>query len=332
MPVIMFRAFEGWCDRLQVLAHCITYCKEFNTALCVDWDDYIWGGNREFDFNDCFEIVGIRTMSKTKVCQMAHTGKFKIRPPCWDAMKMWNALTTEIYETEYIGEFMNAEIKKVEGDILVTNGKGDRRYDTRELVEHLRFQPEVIKGIQKRLKDFDPNSVVVHLRGTDRPDEKGDWTEKCIEATKTITYKIFVVTDQLELWERFHKEVPHSQLVNPNSSVLRISTPDKRGTHQLIPPELKELGITKWEYMLDVLADWVALVFARQGCGRSESTYFDMARRLNQNKNKENILRGWEPHSKSIQEYNEALLLSHREQTEIQQGVSVVVPTAQDVC
>ena len=49
MPVVVFKGIEGWCDRLQVLAHCFAYCRKFNTALCVDWDDAIWCGMREFE-------------------------------------------------------------------------------------------------------------------------------------------------------------------------------------------------------------------------------------------------------------------------------------------
>lgn len=334
MPVIMFRALEGWCDRLQVLSHCFKYCSQYNTAICVDWDDVVWGGG-EFDFNDCFEIVGgIKTMTKKQVCLLAASGRCDIRPKCWNAEKMWSPLRTETFQKDHQGEFMEFEFQKCPGDILVTNGNGNRTWDMREIVKHLRFKPAVMEGIQERLKDFDPNSCVVHLRGTDRPDEKGNYMEKSAEAVKDLPYQIFVVTDDPKLWKRFHELVPRAKLVNPNAILLRIPTPEGRGTHQQDPKDLKKLGVKKWDMMLDLLADWVALVSARQACGRSESTYFEMARRLNQRGEPEwsKVFGGWVPYSKSIAEYNETLLLSHREQTEVQQGVGVPVSEAQDIC
>jgi hypothetical protein len=334
MPVIVFRGLEGWCDRLQVLSHCFKYCKKFNTALCVDWDDQVWGGG-EFDFNTCFEIVDIKTMTKQQVLRMVQSGRMDIRPKCWTPKKMAQHLHTETYGNDYIGEFMKYDVDvKCPGDVLVTNGRGERTWDVREVVRHLRFKPAVLKGIQERLKDFDPNSVVVHLRGTDRPDSKGNYMEKSIEALKKLPYPIFVITDQRDLWETFHAEMPHAKLVNPASNILRIPPTNDHGTHQMSPADLKKYGITKWDMMLDLMTDWVALVTARMACGREESTYFHMARSINKltdNMWKE-MFGGWMPRSKSLEEYNETLLLSHREQEEVQQSVSVPVSEAQDVC
>jgi hypothetical protein len=80
--------------------------------------------------------------------------------------------------------------------------------------------------------------------------------------------------------------------------------------------------------MLDLLADWVALVSASTAMGRSESTYFSMARGVHDTKEWSQMFGGWTPFSKTLAEYNETLLLSHREQTEIQQGVGEHVPEA----
>lgn len=334
MPVLVFRAIEGWCDRLQVLSHCFTYCVKYNTALCVDWSDYVWGGNYEFNFYDCFDVLGIKTVRKDWVMRLAKTGNMKFSPPCWDSEKMWAPYRDEFFQKQYEGEFMCENPPKVEGDILVTNGNGIRTWDIHAILRHLRFKPRLLNDIKKRLKDFDPNSVVVHLRGTDRPDGKGDWTDKCIEAVKDLPYQIYVITDQRDLWEKFHARVPQSKLVNPNSCILKMPPTDKHGTHQTIPPEMDKLGIKKWDYMVDLLTDWVALVTAQQACGRSESTYFLMARAINKRGMGEwmKLFGGWKPYSKSSQEYNETLLLSNRKQEEIQQSTGVAVSSTQDLC
>jgi hypothetical protein len=332
MPVVVFRAIEGWCDRLQVLSHFFQYCVEFNTALCVDWSDYIWAGNREFDFYDCFYVEGIKTVKKDWVCVLTKNSKLKITPPCWDAHKIWDPLTPETGSEEY--ECLPEKYGKIEGDVIVSNGRGHRRWSGPAIANHLRFKPKLLNAIQERLKDFDPNSCVVHLRGTDRPDSKGNYMEKSIEKLKDTTYQVYVVTDQWDLWEKFKQGVPHAKLVNPDTVIMKITPPENMGSHQLTPPELKALGITKWQYMVDLLTDWVALVTAKQGCGRFESTFFFMARLMNKQGEDQwsKMFGGWKPHSKSLQQYNETLLLSHREQAEIQQGTCVSVPTAQDIC
>ena len=329
MPVVVFRGLEGWCDRLQVLCHCFTYCSKFNSALCVDWDDGVWGAG-EFDFYSCFDVLGIQTMTKQQVLKLVATGRMDIRPKCWTPHQIAVHLHNETYDDAHIGEFMQFEIQKCEGDVLVTNGKGNRTWDLRTLPKHLRFKPKVLEGIKKALRHFDPNSVVVHLRGTDRPDQKGNYMEKAIEALKDSPYPIFVVTDQRDLWDAFHKAIPKSQLANPHSNILKMPPTNERGTHQTEPAVLRKMGIRKWDMMIDLLADWVALVSARMACGRSESTYFAMARGLNALTEKEwsLIFGGWSPPSKTLQLYNESLLLSCGEQTKTEQSAVEDVSTA----
>lgn len=329
MPVVVFRGLEGWCDRLQVLCHCFTYCSKFNSALCVDWDDGVWGAG-ELDFYTCFDVIGLKTMTKQQVLKLVSSGRMDIRPKCWTPQQMAVHLHNATYDDAHIGEFMKFEIQKCEGDVLVTNGKGDRTWDLRTLPLHLRFKPKVMEGIKNALKDFDPNSVVVHLRGTDRPDAKGGYLEKSVEALKDSPYQIFVVTDQRDLWEQFHKAIPKSKLVNPNSNILKMPPTNERGTHQTEPSLLRKMGIRKWDMMVDLLADWVALVSARMACGRSESTYFAMARGFNALGEEEwsKVFGGWVPFSKSLQEYNEAILLSGGREAETEQVVVEVVPSS----
>jgi hypothetical protein len=296
----------------------------------VDWNDVVWGGG-EFDFYSCFEVEGIKTMTKRQVLNLVATGRMDVRPSCWDLKKMVCQINAITHGDAYIGEFAKFDLVQCPGDVLVTNGRGERQWDCKVLCRHLRFRPEVVKGIQERLKDFDPNSIVVHLRGTDRPDAVGNYTEKAVEAVKKTGIhpnQVFVVTDQRDLWERFVAGFPGARLVNPASNILRVPPTKERGTHQINPADLKTLGVKKWDMMLDLLADWVALVSTSTAVGRSESTYFSMARSIHDTEEWSQMLGGWSPFSKTLAEYNETLLLSCREQTEIQQGVAEHVPEA----
>ena len=56
--ILLLKGWEGFADRLQVLSHCINYCKVNQAAICVDWRDNMWG-QETFDFHDYFEIIGI---------------------------------------------------------------------------------------------------------------------------------------------------------------------------------------------------------------------------------------------------------------------------------
>lgn len=333
MPVLVFKGLEGWCDRLQVLGHCWRYCREFDAALCVDWDDAVWG-SAEFDFNTCFEVLGVKMMSKPQMLRLVSTGRMDIRPKCWTYKQIAQHLHTETYDDAHIGEFMKFDLVKCEGDVLVTNGKGDRFWHYGDYPEFLRFKPAIMEGIKERLKNFDRNSCVVHLRGTDRPDSKGNYMEKAIEALKEKPYPVYVVTDQRGLWEKFKEAMPRAQLVNPKSNILKLPDTNAYGTHQTDPKILKKYGIKKWDMMLDLLADWVALVSAQSAAGRDESTYFKMARSINAlgEDNWCRMFHGWKPPSKSLEEYNASLLLSARKQEEIQQSTGESVPITQDVC
>ena len=282
MPVVVFKGIEGWCDRLQVLGHCFAYCRKYNTALCVDWDDAVWCGMREFDFYDVFEVVGIKTVTKDQVIRLMAMGKERVKvvPPCWTIEELIR-FPLSTMDKEHEGPLMKFNVEgKIDGDVIVTNGRGERSWDCTDIARHLRIRPKMRDAIVSILKDFNPYGTTVHLRGTDRPD-KG-YVENAIRflCSRQSTGIINIVTDSRELWEQVHAAVPHAKLVNPNAKLLNLP-PSVHGTHQTDARELKRLGITKWDMLVDLLADWFAMCFSKGGIGREESTYFSMARSMN---------------------------------------------------
>ena len=330
MPVVVFKGIEGWCDRLQVLAHCFAYCRKFNTALCVDWDDAIWCGMREFDFYDSFEVVGIKTIKKEQVCRMIHASKSRIKivPPCWTLEELVR-FPPNTMDKDHEGPLMRFEVnEKIDGDVIVTNGRGERRWDVTDLATHLRVRPKMREAIKTILKDFNPYGTTLHLRGTDRPD-KG-FVENAVRYLKSKTELriLNVITDSKELWDHIKKELPHAKLVNPNAKLLNLP-PSVHGTHQTDPRELKRLGITKWDMLVDLLADWFALCFSKGGIGREESTYFSMARSLHLlGEDKVEAILGWKPDGIIIAPNNEAAVLSERVQEKAGQDAGTLVPSS----
>jgi hypothetical protein len=328
MPVVVFKGIEGWCDRLQVLSHCFEYCRKTNSCLCVDWDDVVWAGKRELDFYTAFEVVGIKTMTKFQVVKLLTSVKgLKIAPPCWDVNKIvYFPPTTQ--DAEHEGPLMSFEIPdKIDADVIVTNGRGARRFDMAVVAQHLRVTPKMREAIKTILKDFNPYGTTLHLRGTDRPDQ--GYVENAIRfLTKNPKGVLNVVTDSKMLWDQIHTALPHAKLVNPNAHLLKF--PERtNGTHQIDPRDLPNYGCGKWEMTVDLLADWFALCFTKGAIGREESTYFSMARALHSvgEDAVESIL-GWKPDGIIVAPNNEAAVLSERVQTEAGQDAGTLVPSS----
>jgi hypothetical protein len=277
MPVIVMKAAEGLCDRLQVLSHCFRYCELHGAALCVDWKDWVWGGG-EYDFWDFFEIVGIKIMSKEMVLRLVASGRVDVRPKTWDLNKIASPFYAELLKDEYVGEFMNYTEHKCEGDVLVTNGAGKRIFDVSALSRYLRIKPNIAREVKRILtKSFLPSVPLVHLRGTDRPD--GGFIENAINYfIKFPSPRIQLVSDMEELIQKFQDKHPHAHLVNPKAEVRKLPNTKARGSHQANPKELAAYGVRKRQMIIDLLADWVAIYSSDVAFGREESTYFMLAR------------------------------------------------------
>ena len=89
------------------------------------------------------------------------------------------------------------------------------------------------------------------------------------------------------------------------------------------------MGITKWDMLVDLLADWFALCFSKGGIGREESTYFSMARSLHLlGEDKVEAILGWKPDGIIIAPNNEAAVLSERVQEKAGQDAGTLVPSS----
>jgi hypothetical protein len=328
------KATEGFADRLCALSHCIEYCKTHNAYLCVDWSDGIWG-NGEFNFQDVFELKGIKTMTKEAVCILAKQPGIKIHPPCWTPELIWMPSNATTFKSEFAGDFMTKTlpIPKSEGDIIVTNGNGDRSWLTRNIGEHVSLRSHVSEQVRALLKDFNPNSCVVHLRGTDRPDET--FTDNAITSVVQFPEEcpVYVVTDAPSMWRRFKEGVPRSELVN-KGELFKLPETSEWGTHHTIPPLIKKYGVNKWTFTIELLADFVALWSAQWAVGKTESHFFRVARQmamLPQSVMKR-FFGGWTPWEKVVVVNNETILLSNRVKEETSEAVGEFIPCPRGLC
>jgi hypothetical protein len=276
--IVVMKSCAGFVDRLQCLSHLIQYCITNQAILCVDWRDEHWGQGK-LDFHDFFEILGVYTIPISVVARIVGA---KVVPSCWTPELIRNPLATEYYTPEYSCPIMKDDFARVHGDILVTNGKGRRFYQTSVMLTNLRFKKSVSDLIKQRLLNFRLPATVVHLRGTDRYiPEIIDRLFKEYDALHEIHKKrVYHISDSVELMDEWTKKVPNSQICNPNCSVLKITDTTKKATHMMDAHELKAYGISKYDLIIDSLADFVALSFASVAIGQEQSVYFEIARKL----------------------------------------------------
>lgn len=283
MPVLVVKANEGFADRMSFLSHCIRYCLDNNTALCVDWKDGTWGG-LEVDFHDIFELVGVKTMKKEAVVKLMASGKVKVHPPCWTAEDVWVPISTKTHDEKYSGNLFYDDsevkkmVKKIDADVIVTNSRGFRAWFAEDLLKHVRIRPEISEQMRPFFKDFNRECLVVHLRGTDRFDDKF-----CRGAIDTAVQfpadlPIYVVTDQLKLFEQFQHAIPRAQLFNPKGEVLKLPKNMRQGTHLTTPPILNKYGCNKKQMLIDLLVDFVAIWAGKYSLGTKESYFYKLAR------------------------------------------------------
>lgn len=279
MPVLVVKATEGFADRMTYLSHCIHYCLTFNTAICIDWSDYVWGG-QQFDFHDIFELYGMKTMTKLQVVKLMATGKVKVNPPIWTAKDVWFPINSKTFEAKYDADFFEGhdDLHKIEGDVLVTNSKKWRGWHSMDLLNHVRIRPEIAERMRTLLVDFNPESLVVHLRGTDRYND--DFCKNAIDTAIQFPedLPIYIVTDSLKLFDEFKEKVPRAKLVNPNGDVLKMPKERKEGTHLTNPEDLKRFGCDKKQMVIELLVDFVALWSAKYSLGYKESFFYKLAR------------------------------------------------------
>jgi hypothetical protein len=304
--IIIFRSIAGFGDRLQMLGGIFQYCMKNKAKLCVDWFDYVFSGYKH-DFYDFFDILGIETISKKEVLEYIRKKKNKLQivPPCWN----YDTLSLPIRKEDFIVEkdFMSIPTEDYalpEGDIFVFNGAIDFTYKPVHLSTHFRIKPHIVKIIKDKLRDFDFSGTVIHLRGTDNMLVNEEDLRRTFKDTKESVY---VVTDDLLLYNKILAVLPQLKLVNPTSHMLKIKTTHYRdnsiiGSHMIEPEVLNQYSIRKYDMIIDLLVDWTALLYSKKIFGNKKSCFFKSAGFIKQGPVEEysKIYNGWIPTTYSI--------------------------------
>jgi len=308
--IVVVKGWEGFADRLQVLSHCIEYCKTTGATICVDWRDYMWGQSKE-DFHDYFEIIGIPSIPVNQLLDhiqpltdsSGNPQLCKIFPLGWTL----ETVAKEPCELFHFPEFeneINMKLLKiyVDYDVLVHNGKGLRTYHSSNLINNIRFQRVVCDHIKCRLSDLVGGDVripytAIHLRGTDRL--SGAVIDDCIIEAANKVYaqyerldpfekqRVYIVTDMEEMRSEIMRRIPIAEYL-PCPKVATLPKNSKRGRHMLRPDALEFYGIKKRDLILDALADFMILCLSDTIISNQpESLFYKMSELIGKNGGKE---------------------------------------------
>ena len=299
MKVVIFRSICGFGDRLQMLGRLLMYCKLHNLKICIDWSDFVWGGGI-LDFHDFFDVVGVETIKKKEVLEYIRKKKNKIQivPPVWNYESLKNDLNMSQHHEEYDfnihfkhptridanQEIENIkankciafeDVKLLEGDIFVSNGIVETQYRPMDLLEHIRFKPNVLKIIKTKLKDFDYKNVV-HIRGTDKLLTNID---ALYDQFKDHPETLNIITDDILYYNKLKQRLPNIRLLNPEANIIKINEQQVRdnhliGIHYVLQRDLNQYKVRKYDLIIDLLVDWTAIIFSKQTYGNMNSCFF----------------------------------------------------------
>lgn len=311
MPhIAVFKGYEGFADRLQVLSHCIHYCVNNNAVLCIDWRDMMWGQG-VLDFSDYFEIINLKTIQLNEVVTYLKNGA-TITP---------TNITPELLEdtpdsisNKYYGlsdSDLRDITKSVNSNIVVFNCKGFRNYHIYTLTNYIRLKDNILEVVKSKLQNISIPFSMIHLRGTDRMENNTVeslikiYEDKFNSSPPHAKVNLYVISDSKQLVDKWLEKYPASKVLQENSSVFRLELAGlKEATHKQIPEILEFYNVTKHELNIDTITEFIALSFASYVIGNEKSTFYKMSRFIYNNGNISssisNWLNNWTPPRKSI--------------------------------
>jgi hypothetical protein len=282
--IVVLKGAAGFCDRLQVLSYCVQYCLKNDAMLCVDWRDNFWGQGK-LDFSDYFDLIDIETISLNDVLNKINN-ETKIYPAAWNYDEIKSVPNNTHDFNRFVLKF-DKELEKIDADVLVNNGHGDRTWFFENIVHNIKFKPDITEIIVNRIKNIKLPYTVVHLRGTDRLNNVSitesikpgiENFEKLAPYNKSSVY---LISDMKGLVDAWREKYPDSMLVLDDYASFKIDNVENKGTHMLEKRVLNFYKVTKHELNLDTLTDFVIMAFSDCSVGNNKDSYFTlMAKKL----------------------------------------------------
>ena len=278
--IVVMKALCGFADRVRCLNQCFAYCDAHDALFCPDWEDGVWG----MPFDEMFEIRHVQTISKADMLKQVRDGAV-VEPACWTAELLDAPMGYEMVGDMYCSKFMVNEaciknLSYIDADILICNGGGMSSWNYPLLTECLWIRPDVVDLMKPYLDKLRTTTLLIHLRGTDRPTT--EFMESMLELYEKLgpayTDNSYLISDSPKSVEAWRKHF-NTPLFRPDAGVFRI--PDKgRGTHTYTDEELKEFGVSKRQLNLETLIDFFALALCTNSLGLDLSYFHSVSRIL----------------------------------------------------
>lgn len=279
--IVVMKGWEGFADRLQCLSHLLHYCIVNNADICIDWRDDMWG-QEKYDFHDYFEIVGVNTITINKVLERIKNGASVI-PSTWSLTDIINPPNPTILFNSYT-YIIDSSYKKIDKDIIITNCKGNRIWHIDNLITNIRLKKDISDIIITRINKLQLPFTAIHLRGTDRLNNKPT-TESIKPAVEKFNKlhdyakkNIYVFSDMKEMITLWKEQCPQTNTLFDDYSIYKIPnaalSTEKKGTHQYNKSFLDYFSITKHDINLDSLTDFIILCYANFIIGNNSESCF----------------------------------------------------------
>jgi len=279
--IVVMKGWEGFADRLQVLSHCLHYCRIHKASICIDWRDYMWG-QETLDFSDYFEISGVNVVSLSDVIERMKKGA-TILPSMWNLEKISGVPDESTRGEEYDCPF-NSSYNRVNSEIIVSNTKGIRTWHINNLTSNIRLKENIAEIISDRLKNLEIPFTVIHLRGTDRLSNLT--LEESIKPAvdiinlqpSRITDRMYVLSDMKEMINLWMTKFPKTKKLYTDYEIYKLPSNLSSGTHQISKDAIELYGLKKHNMNIDTIYDFLIISSAKWCFGNSkDSTYTIMA-------------------------------------------------------
>jgi len=306
--IVVFKGNMGFCDRLQVLSHCMHYCLIHKATLCVDWRDELWGQNIH-DFHDYFELINIDTISINEVSEIVKNGA-SVFPSIWTSTDIAEPPNPITRLKSYNFTF-DPNYSKVNGSVIIVNCTGNRTYHIDNLILNIRLKKEISDVIINRIdNNLTLPFTAIHLRGTDRLGNKSienavesavNKFNKLPEYAKTTSYVFSDMSNMISLWKN---KFPQTNVLIHEYAIGKIIQDEDNciGIHKMDEQALNFFSVKKHDINIDTITDFVALSFAKWIVGNNDESIFTKLAKFMSNVGVKGIskwLHGYEPKIKT---------------------------------
>jgi hypothetical protein len=273
MKYLVVKGWLGFGDRLETLKMAVKYALDNKLQIYVDWKDSIWSHDNE-SFYTYFKLINMPILESLDDIPSDAT----VYPPYWkDHMK--ESITDELLSKKNdlkldLG-MLNKFTPPPNIDVVVVSSIGNRTlyFDSTFFANVFRVvDPRITSKVNERDIQFAlSKSVGVHIRGTDRKKNEGQFINKiqwlsvsAIHSGALNNVPMIAVTDDpdgLNIWKRFF---PQTKMLTQ----LGLTNSSNKGNHNASKESLKN---TKDELNVDMLSDFFTLA----SCVQVITTYKD---------------------------------------------------------